>query len=255
MRDDPDTARREAAHAALLPEDDPRRLAFARRAARSAALADIWQDALEGHRELGERLRGVAAPEGLAERLRALRQERPRPRRRGGGRRLALVAAAAAVVLAIGWLGVRLAPAPGGPKADNAVRSLAMLAALDHASAPELAVRTADPAALSAALAGRSPFELVLRPPTPDAVLDGGRLCRFNDRPIVYTRWRTGSGSLALYQLEGRAFGLGPGLGPVEVQLPAAGSPGSPGARCGVRVWSDDRFAYVVVDPRHRGGG
>jgi len=247
MYDDLEAARREMEQAVLLPEDDPRRIAVASDAQRTDTLASLWGTVLSEHRDLGRRLRDVPVSEDLAERLRLIPRDAPRPARRYRHTRIASLVAVLTVALSAGWYMV----AQSAGRRDEPVHALAMLAALDHSSDPALTVQTSDPSALASALAENAPFEIALRPPAAGAVLDGGRLCSFGTRPIVYTRWRTTDGDLALYQMEHRAFGIPPGLSPADIDTPRDGSPDS---RCMVRVWSDERFAYVVVDDR-RGRG
>lgn len=135
-----------------------------------------------------------------------------------------------------------LAAQPWG--ADRAVHKLALLAAMDHAARPALAIHTDDLGALAAALGSNAPFEISIVHPEPGAVLAGGRVCRFGDCPLVYTCWRVGAADVALYQVRRGEFGLRAGLPERDVEVPDQGSPVS---RCRIRVWTDADFAYVVV--------
>jgi len=250
MRENLDLARHQMEHAVLLPENDPRRVAASADAQRTEVRARLWDAVLAEHRDLEDRLRDVPLPDGLVDRLRRIPSESSRPRRERRWLRVMSLAAVLAFTIGVGWY----FSAGIGDGPDQPIETLAMLAALDHSSDPTLTVRTDDLSVLSSTLAKSAPFEIAIRPPVSGAMLDGGRLCSFGDRPIVYTRWRTASGGLALYQMEHRTFGIRPGLPPVDINAPKDGSPNS---RCRVRVWSDNRFAYVVVDDRrnHDPGG
>lgn len=234
--------------AAFLPEADPRRRAIADEIEGSGEVHDAWCAILAENEGLRLRLRDVEVPDGLAERARCVREGKSRRRVTPLSGR---VIAAAVLVLAI-VLGVSVVRIGGSGSADAAAYNLAMLAAMDHAARPEMAVRTTEMATLASSLGGRLPFDLSIAAPEPGAILVGGRLCSFGDRPIIYTRWRTAHRDVAVYQMESRAFGLHSGFGPVDIKTPQDGSPDS---RCDVRVWTDDRFAYVAVDDRRRSGG
>lgn len=234
--------------AALLPQDDPRRRAFVEALEDSGADHRAWCEALARNEDLRLRLLGVDTPAELTERIRAVRgPEVCAPRSRQPAFVGAILAATVLIAITVGLFASR-----HGTPADTAVYELAKLAAADHATLPGMTVETNDLGGLSLALGDSLPFDIAIKSPQPGAELLGGRLCSFGDRPIVYTRWRTEDGEVAVYQMEHQAFGLGPGLQPVDIGTSQIGSSGSP---CNVRVWSDDSFAYVAVEDRPVPGG
>jgi len=239
-----DDERRALDEAALLPEDDPRRSEFVE----SLQDRDAWCAILAENEDLRLRLRSVDIPQGLTDRVRSARTgSRPSKRRRVSPVRGALIAAALVLVSALALFAVR-----SPLDAERTIYELATLAAMDHAARPELTVETTELETLVARLRGSAPFQLNIDAPEPGAVLTGGRVCSFGDRPLVYTRWSDADEDIAVYQVDRRAFGLRAGLSKTEVDIPEEGSPVS---RCRVRIWSDTEFAYVVVhDQRRRDG-
>lgn len=242
-----DDERRALEEAALLSEDDPRRREIVDGLEGMGEAHDMWCAIVRENEDLRLRLRDVDTPPGLIERTRGVRHGTAPPRRARPLKRT-LTAAIALLVTVVGVLLVR---SGGIDPAYGPTYELATLAAMDHAARPKMAVTTDDLNILASSLGDSLPFDLGITAPEPSAVLLGGRLCSFGDRPIVYTRWRTEGGEIAIYQMEQRAFGLRPGIGPVDIETPENGSPDS---RCNVRVWTDDRFAYVSVNDR-RGPG
>jgi len=244
-----DELSRRLEEAALLAENDPRRQEIvAALDASVPAEREQWCAILAENEKLRWRLRAVELPTGLMERLRNIR-ETARPAKR---RRILPMVASAAATLAVavslwwvtsGWLAARLS--------DRAVHELAVLAALDHAARPTLSVRSDELEALSTGLHD-APFALKIVAPEPGAALVGGRVCTFDDRPILYTCWRHGDEDIAVYQVRRREFRLVANLPPSEVETPERGSPVS---RCRVRVWTDADYAYVIVHDQRRPGG
>ena len=86
---------------------------------------------------------------------------------------------------------------------------------------------------LIARLRSSAPFHLNIDSPEPGAVLAGGRVCSFGDRPLLYTLWREGDEEFAAYQVDRRAFDLRAGLSATEVNIPEDGSLVS---RCRARI-------------------
>ena len=241
-----DERRRLLEETALLPENDSRRHEF------MALLRDgpesqreEWCDVVAENEDLCLRLLAVEAPSGLSGRLQMIRARRNRHLRSW------IFPLAAAVILIASLLGFLIVQAD---REDRAAHELAVLSVMDHATRPVLTARTDDPDALSASLGESIPFELRIPHPGDGAVLAGGRVCSFGERPLVYTCWKKGDKDVAVYQLRRKAFGLRAGLTARDVDIPEHGSPES---RSRVRIWTDDEFAYVVVhdQQRHTDGG
>jgi len=242
LRDDELRAMEEAA---LLPEDDPRCREFVEEIGGAVAERNAWCAILAENEDLRLRLRGVDIPQGLTDRVRSVRTgSGSSKRRRVIPVRGALIAAGLVLVAALGVFALRYPP-----DAERAIHELATLAAMDHAARPELTVQTAELDTLAARLRSSAPFQLNIDAPEPGAVLTGGRVCSFGDRPLVYTRWSDADEDIALYQVDRRAFGLRARLSKTEVDIPEDGSRVS---RCRVRIWSDVEFGYVIVRDRRR---
>jgi len=242
--------RRAMEEAALVPENDRSRRELEARLDIESEGDDreTWLTILAQNESLRKSLDNVELPAGLLTRVRAVRgPSRPSRRFPVSARTAALGAAASLLLAAIGIQVVR--PEVRAPEATH---ELATIAAMDHAARPKMTVTTDDPDVLVMALRDSVPFQIHIPNPAPGATLLGGRRCSFGDQPIVYTRWRTESGDIALYQMEHEAFELKPHLAPVSVEMSDDASPGS---HCRVRVWSDERFAYVIVTDDHGSGG
>lgn len=236
-----DEHRRLLGEAVLLPEDDDRRREIiASISDGPQAQKEEWCEVVAEHEDLRLCLLAVEAPTGLSGRLQAIRERRNRRLR------FQIVPLAAAVILIaslLGFLMVRV------NSENRAVHELAVLSVMDHAARPELTAQTDDPDALSTALGESIPFELKIPDPGDGAVLTGGRICSFGNRPLVYTFWQRGTEDVAVYQLQRKQFGLRANMAPHHVDIPEHGSPES---RSRVRVWTDDTFAYVVVHDQQR---
>ncbi|MCI0434597.1 MAG: hypothetical protein L0271_13300 [Gemmatimonadetes bacterium] len=245
-----DDERRALEEAALLPEADPRRREVVRTLdAVTDKQREEWCVSLAENEDLRLRLRGVEVPSGLLARVRSVRDGIVPARRRRATPLAGFLVAAAVLLVAVSVFVVR---SRGKGSADLLIHELATLAAMDHAARPELTIKTDDPDTLEAALRGDAPFGLNIASPEPGAVLVGGRVCSFGDRPLVYTCWVDAGDDVALYQVRRSEFGLGARWAPRDVDIPARGSPPS---RCRVRVWTDAEFAYVVVHDRRQRSG
>lgn len=190
-----------------------------------------------------ERLRGllldVTAPAGLEQRLLDIPSNMNRRLRRlrwpfGAAAALLMVAAVVAV------MSVR----PFGDSADRALVRIASLVAADHMKRPELTVAAADEQRLVAALQARAPFKVRVPTAVANGSPVGGRICRFDEGPLVLTRWRRGDHEISMYQIRLADFGLPPNLPRQEIDPP---DQGSVAGLCRVRLWSDDQFAYATV--------
>jgi hypothetical protein len=230
--------------ALLLAEDDPKRREVLRRVEGAGDPARrLWLELMRENERLRLELRDVAMPQELRERLLEIpgRSVRRLGRRRFGWWAAALLAlpvlVAAAAVL---W------PALRGPGvALEAVRDLAALAVQDHARRPDLEVLTKDRAAMVTMLGAEAPFGVYIpRLIDEHYRLEGGRICRFGDKPLVYTRWVCRGREHSLYQVQPEDFGLPEHLEAQSVSVPAIGHD-PPLMR--VRVWAEGSCAYAFL--------
>ncbi len=243
-----DDDRRALEEAALLPEDDARRREVVDGLEDTGEDRQAWCDIVAENEDLRLRLRGVEAPANLLERVRAVRGPVMHARRRRPSLMTgALIAATVLLALTVGLLALR-----SGVPTDSATYELATLAAMDHAARPEMTVKTDDLDALAAALDDELPFDFSITRPEPGAVLIGGRLCTFGERPLVYTCWRIDGEEVAMYQVRRSEFGLAARQSRREMDIPAQGSRES---RCWACVWTDARFAYVLVRDQKSSAG
>jgi len=243
-----DDDRRALEEAALLPEEDARRREVVDELEETGEDRQAWCDILAENEDLGLRLRGVEAPAGLLGRVRAVRGSIvPEGRRRLSLMTGALMAATILLAVTVGLLVLR-----SGAPADSATYELATLAAMDHAARPEMTIKTEDLDVLAVALDEELPFDFNITRPEPGAVLIGGRLCTFGDRPLVYTCWRIDGKEVAMYQVRRSEFGLAAGQSRREMDIPAEGSRES---RCWTCVWTDAQFAYVLVRDQKSSAG
>lgn len=249
-----DDTLRSLEEAALLPEGDPRRRVTIDGLGTDGAprehLTRAWLDILTENEALALRLRNVEVPTGVLERIcaaprapRAASRALPRGWPSGvvGG-----MAVAAIVLVVVVWMVV-----PWGQRGTlRPSAELATLAAMDHAARPEMTILTDDLDALALALGDRVPYELGITSPGPGAVLVGGRVCTFGDRPLVYTCWHMDGRRVAVYQVRRGEFGLAAHQPPSTMDVPARGSRES---QCRASVWTDAEFGYVLVHDRAAG--
>jgi len=248
MTSQSDDGRRALEEAALLPEDDSRRREVVDALEDTGADRQAWCDILAENEDLRLRLRSVEAPAGLLERVRSIRGPiEPASHRRRALLGSIVVAATILLVVTVGLLVLR-----SDVPADSATYELATLAAMDHAARPEMTIKTDDLATLAEALDDQLPFDFSITRPEPGAVLIGGRLCTFGDRPLVYTCWRIDGKEVAMYQVRRSEFGLVAGESRREMDIPAEGSRES---RCWTCVWTDAQFAYVLVRDQKSSAG
>lgn len=247
---DPNEARRSLGEGEFPGDDDLRGCTPARELdGMSESQRDEWRAMRDENEDLRHRLREVEIPSGLLDRVRGVREGSQGTRRR---RITPLTGALAGVaVILVTATMLFFVQSAGSAATDARVYDLAVLAAMDHSARPELSVRAGDLDALQAGLSGDAPFMLNVSSPEPGAVLVGGRVCSFGDRPLMYTCWRDGENDVAVYQVRRSEFDLPGGIPATEMFIPQHGSPVS---RCRVTVWSDGEFAYVVVHDQRRSG-
>lgn len=247
---DPKEARRSLEEGAFRAADDLRRRELVHELeGMSGSQQDEWRAMRDENEDLRLRLRDIEIPSGLLDRVRGVREGSQGTRRR---RITPLTGALAGVaVILVTATVLFFVQSAVSAATDARVYDLAVLAAMDHGARPELSVKAGDLDALQAGLSGDAPFMLNVSSPQPGAVLVGGRVCSFGDRPLMYTCWRDGEEDIAVYQVRRGEFDLPGGILATEIDIPENGSPVS---RCRVRVWSDGEFAYVVVHDQRRSG-
>jgi len=233
--------RRRMEDASMLPHDDPRRLAVSEEIASAGGWAqEEWLRLQAEPERLRYALREITAPPGLERRLLEIPTGVTRRRRR-----LHLPLGAAAVLLVIAAVAIVVSVRSSSSSADQSFMRLASLVVADHAKHPELTVLAVHREQLVSDLQPRAPFEVRLPDASPGGTVLGGRICSFDECPLVLTRWRSGAHESSMYQLRLADFGLPPNLPPKTLT-------GDDGAmqrigRCRIRIWSDAEFAYAVV--------
>lgn len=226
--------------ASLLPSDHPKRREVREEVASVGGWAEKEWLRLQAE---PERLRGllldVTAPAGLEQRLLDIPSNMARRLQR-----LRWPFGAAAALLVIAAVVVVMSVQPVGDSTDQSLVRIATLVAADHMERPELTIAGDDRQRLVSALQARAPFEVRLPSPTANGSLLGGRICRFDEGPLVLTRWRRGDHDISMYQIRLTDFGLPPNLSRHEIEPP---DQGSAAGLCRVQLWSDDRFVYATV--------
>ena len=232
--------RRRMEDACLLPTDHP----LQREVRDEITAAGDWtqQDWLELQRENEElrlALHDVTSPTGLEQRLidiPSTSTRHPRLFRVPLGVSAAILMIIAVLAVVMIW--------PRGSSTDGSIAHVASLVAKDHSSRPELTVLSDEPQQAVDRLQPSAPFEIRLNAIPDAATLIGGRICNFDEGPLILTRWQTSDHEFSMYQLRLADFGIPPNLPQREIISPA----GHENKRhCRVRLWSDDQFAYAIV--------
>ncbi len=229
--------------ASLLPPDHPDHVRLISTIAATGDLAKRrWLDLHRENEQFRLALPEVALPVGLEQRLLEIPSAREQSTRRFHlpFRRVAATAASLAIV---GTIAVAVIWSRASPLARS-VEHVALLVAADHSSRPQLTVEVSEPAQAVAMLQPQAPFTIRMAPPRGKAELIGARLCRFNEGPLVLTRWRANGLEISIYQFRRADFGLPANL-PEREMIPTL----SDGKRsgCCVRLWTDDQYAYAIV--------
>ena len=228
--------------AAALPASDARYQEVFRRIAEVGTWAEqYWLELLRQDQKLRLLLRRVRPPEDLQERLLQIPEPRARLRLRVP-RRAGMVVVATACLMLLGWLGVSLMQT--GQSLTNATRGLAVLTIHDHLKRPDLTIRSADPSDLVSGLGGSVAFPVRIPKFGEDYQLVGGRICKLNTHPLVYTRWQHRGRDHSLYQVSLSDFGLPRGFSRRMVAVGA--TPAEPvGHR--VTLWAEGNCAFALV--------
>ena len=232
--------RRRMHDATMLPPSHP----IQQEVRRDIAAAGDWaqEEWLELQRESEEgrlALHAVTLPAGFEQRLLDIPNTSVQRHRR---RRFPFPAVAAVLMIAavsavvVTWLHLQ--------SAERSITRVVSLVAIDHSSRPELMVLADETRHIVERMQPSAPVEIRLTAAPIAATLIGGRICSFDEGPLILTRWHTAEHEISLYQLRLADFGLAPNLPQREIDAPA----GDEDTRhCRVRLWSDDHFAYAIV--------
>jgi len=235
-----DELRWQMEEAATLPPDAPKRQAVAREVTRLGAEAEAqWLELLQQDEKLRLELRGVDPPNGLHDRL--LSEAPPtRARRASPLRRAAIGAAALAILVTVLAGAMRWLPSGEG----HQPAALAPRLVGDHSSEPALTVRADETTRLIERLRGASELPVHIPHLGDGYRLVGGRICRVDDEPAVYTRWRQGDRLHSLYQFNAEAIALDGSAKPHRVSVPRRDAAG-PGYA--VVFWPGHECVYALV--------
>jgi len=248
-----DDFQRRMEEASLLGADDPKRQALIMEIQQAGEVAEkSWLDALQENEQLRLALRHVQPSDGLQSRLLQIADQSVPLRRHLKNN---WIGAAAIVVLLLTAVLIVIAQSMRNPVLAEQIHALAMLAVHDHDKRPELVVESDEPAAVVSHLGSLVSFPV--RIPNlndshggnggagGDYRLLGGRVCKFDSRPLIYTRWQCRGSDCSLYQVRLSDFDLPREFLPQEVQVPA--TPTDPIAHR-VLVWPDGQCVYALVE-------
>jgi len=236
--------RRDMDEAVLLPEDHPTRKQVMRRVQQAGDWAEEhWVELVTMNERMRLELPQVTPPAGLTERLLTITTT-TQPRRHSSAKRRAFAAAFAAMLV----MGLLVWQWPTGSGAGvAAAQSVAQLAAADHLREPAMTVRSSNSDEVVTTLDAATALAVRMPHLGEDYRLEGGRICKFDQRPVVYTCWRRDGQTLSLYQFEPEAFGLTRGFSRMRTTIQP--SPDSPAQR--VEIWSEGANGYVLVCDEH----
>ena len=235
---------RDMADAVLLPEDHPTRKQVMRRVQQAGDWAEEhWVELVAINERMRLELPQVTPPAGLTERLLTITTT-TQTRRHSSAKRRAF-AGAFASMLVIGLL-VWQWPAGSGDGVA-AAQTVAQLAAADHLRKPVMTVRSSNPDEVATVLDATTALA-VRMPDLGEAYrLEGGRICKFDQRQVVYTCWRRDGQTHSLYQFEPEAFGLTRGFSRMQTMIrPSLDSPAQR-----VEIWSEGPNGYALVCDEH----
>ncbi|MCH8210228.1 MAG: hypothetical protein IIB99_02535 [Planctomycetes bacterium] len=234
--------RRRMEDAASLPPDDPSRQEVLRRIEEAGTWAEQqWLELLMENEQVRLALRHIQPPQGLEEELLLIPSPTVPRRWFTRTRLLSRSVAATYLLLAVGfgliWLQHR-------PPLSEATQHLAMLAIRDHVKRPELTVQSTDRSEIEARLKPLAAFPISIPTLNSGYELVGGRVCKFDSRPIISTRWQYRGRDHSLYQVRLGDFDLPREFVPQVVTAPSI--PPNPGAHR-VVIWSDGQCAFALV--------
>jgi len=179
--------RRDMDEAVLLPEDHPTRKQVMQRVQQAGDWAEEhWVELVAINERMRLELPQVTPPTGLTERLLAITST-TQTHRRSPAKRRAFTGAFAAMLV----IGLLVWQWPSGPgDGATAAQTLAQLAAADHLRGPAMTVRSSNPDEVKTALDATTALAVHMPDLGGDYRLEGGRICKFDQCPVVYTCWR-----------------------------------------------------------------
>lgn len=242
-----DRLRRRIEEVAALSVDDHRHQEVFRETSEAGTWAEqYWLELLRRDEKLRLLLRHAHPPEDLQERLLEIPSTTVLSHRNV---RRALVCAGVAASLIVGaWLGLPVRRT--GPTLTEAARSLATLVAIDHVKRPKLTIKTAISSEIITHLNAAVKFPISIPALGEEYALLGGRVCKFDTRPIVYTRWRRRGQEYSLYQVSPKDFDL-PREFQTQVVSISAKSKESVGHLA--TIWTEGNCVFALVCENKQG--
>jgi len=196
---------------AMLPAEDPQRIAFARQvaAANDAALRDAWERETALTDALLTTLPKVQVPTGLEEKLVRIADAPATPARsgfRGWKIAAALFLMAGLIAVASIWMRGDATPPTLAPALS---RSLASMAVMNANTTPDIA--SPDAAVVKAKLESYGfDFPVLILQPLEGTNLLGGGKADFAGTKAVYTKWESSGFHYTLYEFNGKNVGAPP---------------------------------------------
>jgi hypothetical protein len=233
---------RQMEEVALLPADDPSRLALVKQiVAVDGRLQQRWLDLLGENERLRLELSRVDVPAELQQHLLEIPLQQRRPAARPWLTWTRFITAAAAVLVIL--FALFAVDAYRDHRQRTTEQSFATLVSSHHQAMPELSVRSPDWQVIEAALNDRVPFEVRRPDRAPNLPLVGGRAATLKGAPVLYTRWEKDGQVCSLYQFCASDFGLRRPLERTQV------TPRSDRLASGAAVilWSEDHCDYALV--------
>ncbi len=232
----------ELGEAATLPASDPRRAEMeARVQARGGQALAHWQALIAEDAAWRGALRVGEAPEGLADRLRAIpEQNAPVTTASAVLARTPRWLWAGVAVVAVGVLVVLIA----GALHPNPIQEVALLALNDHLDTHSQDVHADEPAELARRLQSHLPFPVEVPSLGEGIVPVGGRKCTLGSHIVAFTAWQGRGGRLSMVQLKPADFGLAANMAPRVVRPEGDAARAHP---LDVLFFGNGEYVWVVV--------
>jgi hypothetical protein len=247
MMNEKERLRMAMGESASLPPEDPIRQQIEADIAKQGEWAEKeWLELLSQDEHFRIALRRVEIPPNLQRCLLEI-PDRERKRGRNFLVRGLLTAAALVLVATVGVL-VYLGTGTNPNSTEYAIlQDVAARSVEDHLNHRNLKVETSDTVEFKSKLTGKVPFEVVVPELGNDFKLQGGRVCKFGTRPIIYSLWKAPKGDYSLVQLKLSDFGLRSTVGQ---QLVKPKNPLLANSPCEVLVWAQGDMGFVLVADR-----